>query len=104
MSIPAPTPGAASLDEIADQLKVLAHPARLRIVQYLHRPTTRRQSVTDIYQALDLSQAITSQHLLLLKDRGILASEKIGTKIYYAIAAKSWCVQVVGIIFKQVQQ
>lgn len=43
-------------------------------------------SVTEIYQALDIPQAIASQHLITLKDRGILKSSKVGTKIYYALA------------------
>jgi len=97
-----PTP--AAIDAVAAQLKVLAHPTRLRIIQHLHKPASKgQQSVTEIYQALDIPQAICSQHLIVLKDRGLLKSNKVGTKIFYAIAAEAWCVQVVNILFKQIQ-
>jgi DNA-binding transcriptional ArsR family regulator len=33
-----------------------------------------------------LPQAIASQHLITLKDRGILSSFKVGTKIYYSLS------------------
>lgn len=70
-------------------LKVLSHPKRLAIVDLLGKTKGSKEqqmSVTEIYQALDIPQAIASQHLITLKDRGILKSSKVGTKIYYALA------------------
>lgn len=70
-------------------LKVLAHPKRLAIVDLLGKGKGNKEvqlSVTEIYQALDIPQAIASQHLITLKDRGILKSSKVGTKIYYSLA------------------
>ena len=79
------------LDRAAAMLKVLSHPKRLAIVDLLGKlkggkDKDQQMSVTEIYQALDLPQAIASQHLITLKDRGVLKSNKIGTKIYYALA------------------
>jgi DNA-binding transcriptional ArsR family regulator len=33
-----------------------------------------------------LPQAIASQHLITLKDKGVLSSFKVGTKIYYSLS------------------
>lgn len=80
---------AQQLDRAAAMLKVLAHPKRLAIVDLLGKikgSKEQQMSVTEIYQALDIPQAIASQHLITLKDRGILRSSKVGTKIYYALA------------------
>ena len=79
---------AQQLDRAAAMLKVLSHPKRLAIVDLLGKTKGKdsQMSVTDIYQALDLPQAIASQHLITLKDRGVMKSSKIGTKIYYSLA------------------
>ena len=79
---------AQQLDRAAAMLKVLSHPKRLAIVDLLGKTKGKdnQMSVTDIYQALDLPQALASQHLITLKDRGVLKSNKVGTKIYYSLA------------------
>jgi DNA-binding transcriptional ArsR family regulator len=79
---------AEQLDRAAAMLKVLSHPKRLAIVDLLGKSKSKehQMSVTEIYQALDIPQAIASQHLITLKDRGVLKSSKVGTKIYYSLA------------------
>jgi len=80
---------ADQLERAAAMLKVLSHPKRLAIVDLLGKTKGNKEhqmSVTEIYQALDIPQAIASQHLITLKDRGVLKSSKVGTKIYYALA------------------
>ena len=80
---------AQSLDRAAAMLKVLSHPKRLAIVDLLGKGKGNKEqslSVTEIYQALDIPQAIASQHLITLKDRGVLKSSKVGTKIFYSLA------------------
>jgi len=79
---------AEQLERAAAMLKVLSHPKRLAIVDLLGKSKTKehQMSVTEIYQALDIPQAIASQHLITLKDRGVLKSSKVGTKIYYSLA------------------
>lgn len=80
---------ALQLDRAAAMLKVLSHPKRLAIVDLLGKSKGNKEqqmSVTEIYQSLDIPQAIASQHLITLKDRGVLKSSKVGTKIYYSLA------------------
>lgn len=64
-------------------LKALAHPRRLEIVQLLQDQTL---PVTDIHQMLDLPQANVSQHLKVLKDVGILSTNREGKQIWYKIS------------------
>jgi len=66
----------------ADVLKAVAHPLRLRIVEILE---SGERSVGEIANALDEKQAITSQQLNLMKDKGVLASRREGAKVYYRI-------------------
>ena len=73
----------AKMERAAAMLKVLAHPKRMAIVDLLGRE--EKLTVTKIYTELDMPQAIASQHLITLKDRGVLTSEKAGTKIYYSL-------------------
>lgn len=94
------TPTLGELDQLAAQLKVLAHPTRLLIIQFLSKSKKTEATVTEIYKDLDIVQAIASQHLITLKDRGVLASHKVGTKIYYSIA-QPWVVQILSVLQKQ---
>ena len=71
------------MERAAAMLKVLAHPKRMAIVDLLGRE--ERLTVTEIYNQLEMPQAIASQHLITLKDRGVLSSKKEGTKIYYSL-------------------
>lgn len=67
----------------SELLKALSHPRRLEILQLLRN---QELSVTDIYTMLDLPQANISQHLMILRSAGVLATEKSGKQIYYRIA------------------
>ncbi len=64
-------------------LKILANPRRLEIVDLLH---DREMAVTEISQALGVSQAATSQHLALLRNSGILESRKERNFVRYKLA------------------
>lgn len=67
----------------AELLKALAHPRRLEIVQLLR---DQALSVTEIYEMLDLPQANISQHLMLLRDAGVVTTQREGKQIIYSIA------------------
>lgn len=64
-------------------LKALAHPKRLEII-HLIRAT--ELSVSDIHQMLDLPQANISQHLMLLRDAGIVQTRRDGKQVFYSLA------------------
>jgi DNA-binding transcriptional ArsR family regulator len=66
----------------ADILKAVAHPLRLQIVDILQ---DGEKSVGEIMEATGEKQAITSQQLTLMKDKGVLASRRDGAKVYYRI-------------------
>ena len=66
----------------ADFLKVLAHPVRLQIIEFLK---DGEKNVGAIVKILKLPQSSLSRHLLVLREGGILKSRQQGTAIYYSI-------------------
>ncbi len=70
-------------------LKVLAHPVKLEILQYLgkHGP----MDVTSLCKCIGAECEISmmSHHLAKMKDNGILTSEKNGKQVFYSIADNS---------------
>jgi DNA-binding transcriptional ArsR family regulator len=73
----------ASLAEAAECLRTLAHPVRLRMVQLLLQGD---HTVGELAEACDLPSHMASEHLGLMRDRGLLQSERQGRYIYYRIA------------------
>ena len=65
-------------------LKAIAHPLRLEILCILGGTT--EVSVQDIVELVGTSQSNISQHLSILREKGILASRKDANKVYYRIA------------------
>lgn len=65
-------------------LKAMAHPLRLKILCLLG--ATTEVSVQDIVEQVGTSQSNISQHLSILRDKGILASRKDANKVFYRIA------------------
>ena len=63
-------------------LKALAHPVRLRIVEGLIK---HECNVDKITRALKIPQSTVSQHLALLKSRGIVSLRKEGVKTCYRV-------------------
>ena len=62
--------------------KALGHPIRIKIVRDLRKGPL---CVCNINENVDFSQSNLSQHLKILKDAGILKSDKDGLKIMYSI-------------------
>jgi DNA-binding transcriptional ArsR family regulator len=73
-------------DHIADVLKAVAHPVRLQIIELLEK---KEMCVGDIAEALGGKQAITSQQLTMMKDKGVLECRRDGAKVYYRIGNKN---------------
>jgi DNA-binding transcriptional ArsR family regulator len=72
-----------ALSRAAEVIKLLGHPERLKIVEVLER---EEATVTKIQEALDLAQAIVSQHLAKMRGHDIVAARRDGTHVYYRIA------------------
>ena len=66
-----------------NMLKVIAHPVRLDIVDLL--TVNKKMTVLEIQEALKLDQAIASQHLTLMQDKGVLISEKVSRNKYVSL-------------------
>jgi ArsR family transcriptional regulator len=66
----------------AEVLKVLGHPIRLKIVAGL---CNRECNVKHIWECLGLPQATVSQHLALLKHKGIIEGKRDGVEVHYSV-------------------
>lgn len=66
-----------------NMLKVIAHPVRLAIVDLLTE--NKRMTVLEIQEVLNLEQAIASQQITLMEDKGVLRSEKVGRNKYVSL-------------------
>ena len=71
-----------SFIEEAEILKVLGHPIRLKIVAGL---CTRECNVKHIWECLGLPQATVSQHLALLKNKGVIEGKRDGVEVHYSV-------------------
>lgn len=79
----APLPDAEIVAETARMLRCLGHPIRLGILDLLERKD--ELTVTEIYEAMGIEQAVCSQHLALMRDKGILERRKDGVNVYYSV-------------------
>jgi len=70
--------------EAASLLKTLANENRLLILCRL--ALARELSVSDLADAVDLSQSALSQHLAKMREEGLLATRREAQTIYYRIA------------------
>ena len=61
----------------------LANPKRLEIIDKLR---ACELSVTELTEALEISQANLSQHLSLMRQRGIVTTRREGLNIYYSLS------------------
>lgn len=66
----------------AELCQVLAEPTRLEI---LHLLGERPRAVKELVEATGQRQAKISQHLSILRQRGIVRTERLGTEIRYSL-------------------
>lgn len=63
-------------------VKAIAHPLRLKILCVLG---DQEVSVRDIVEQVGTSQSNISQHLSILRDKGVLATRKDANRVFYRI-------------------
>src|SRR5665647_835353 len=81
---PPASQGDAELWELqADICQVMANPKRLQI---LHLLRAKELSVGEMVQVLGVAKANLSQHLSLMRQKGIVITRRQGTTIYYRLA------------------
>ncbi len=73
-----------NFDREAEILKVLGHPVRLKIVAGL---MSQSCNVKKIWECLELPQATVSQHLALLKNKGIIEGKRDGVEVFYQVTS-----------------
>lgn len=69
-------------ENMAEVLRAVAHPSRIKILQILGR---NQKCVKDLEQLVNIKQSNLSQHLRILKDRGIVECERRGMEVCYRI-------------------
>ena len=70
------------IERASRSLKAMSHPLRLKILCVLG---DHELSVQDIVDAVGTSQSNISQHLAILRDKGILTSRKEANRVYYRV-------------------
>ena len=70
------------IERASRSLKAMSHPLRLKILCTLG---DQEVSVQGIVENVGTSQSNISQHLAILRDKGILASRKDANRVYYRV-------------------
>ena len=67
----------------ADLCRVLAEPTRLKLLSLLGE---RPRAVKDLVVATGERQAKISQHLAIMRQHGIVRTQRVGTEVHYSLA------------------
>jgi DNA-binding transcriptional ArsR family regulator len=67
---------------IAERLRVLGQPLRVKLV---HRLAAEATTVQELVDALGTTQQNISQHLRVLRRAGVVAGHKVGTRVRYRL-------------------
>jgi|SRR5436309_6060844 len=67
----------------ADMCKMLSSPIRLKVI---HSLRDKEKSVNELARLCHVPQATLSQHLGLMRQRGMLVTRKEGTTVFYRLA------------------
>jgi DNA-binding transcriptional ArsR family regulator len=70
------------IDQASRALKAMAHPLRLKILCVLGEEEV---SVQDIVDCVGTSQSNISQHLAILREKGVLKTRRDANRVYYRI-------------------
>lgn len=64
-------------------IRAINHKLRQQILQVIHKKM--RVAVTEIFVNLRLEQSVASQHLAILRNAGIVKTERDGKQIFYSV-------------------
>ena len=73
------------IETAARALKAISHPLRLKILCVVGGAEV---CVQDIVEAVGTSQSNISQHLAILRDKGVLQTRKDANRVFYRVADK----------------
>ena len=80
---------ADSADRLADALKVLADPARLRLLSLIQAQPENEACVCHLTEPLGLKQPTVSHHLKVLHDAGLVTRDQRGSWVYYRVVPEA---------------
>ena len=70
------------IEQAARAMKAMAHPLRLKILCVLGNQEVSVQGIVD---SVGTSQSNISQHLAILRDKGVLRTRKAANRVYYRV-------------------
>lgn len=70
------------INRAAESIKAMAHPLRLKILCLLGNQSVSVQEIVDV---CGTTQSNISQHLAILRNKGILGCRKESNRVYYSI-------------------
>jgi ArsR family transcriptional regulator len=79
-----PLPPAVA-QELAPLFKALADPVRLRLLSLIACHDGGESCVCDLLDAFDMTAPSVSYHLKILREAGLISSERRGTWVYYRV-------------------
>ena len=82
------------IETAARALKAISHPLRLKILCIVGE---QEVCVQDIVEAVGTSQSNISQHLAILRDKGVLQTRKDANRVYYRVADQR-TLQLIGMM------
>jgi ArsR family transcriptional regulator len=82
------------VETAARALKAISHPLRLKILCVVGGEEV---CVQDIVDAVGTSQSNISQHLAILRDKGVLTTRKDANRVYYRVADRR-TLQLIGMM------
>lgn len=80
---------AAAAAQMGVKLKALADPVRLRLFSAIASHAGGEACVCDISTGIDVSQPTVSHHLKVLRDAGLLTSQRRSSWVYYAVVPEA---------------
>jgi ArsR family transcriptional regulator, arsenate/arsenite/antimonite-responsive transcriptional repressor len=79
--------GAEDAETLAGALKVLADPARLRLLSLIQAQPAGEACVCHLTEPLGLTQPTVSHHLKVLREAGLVEREQRGSWAYFRVRA-----------------
>ncbi len=84
--------------------KALSDPKRIMII---HALRDGEKTVSELIEDLGLAQANLSQHLAVMRDRGLVSARRRGNNVYYSLTSPMItraCDMVRGVLVEQLEQ
>ena len=87
--------------ELADFLRALSHPHRIRIIEELR---DAERDVNSLQEALGISHSGVSQHLMVLRSHRLVSERREGRRVFYQLPQPeiaSWLMEATRFLEKE---